>query len=287
MNNAALERYALVLPPADIVSLTASATEAQRIEDFWRTELERTLDKLTKQFVAYFEATGKWPEDTPIFDQFFMVHSLNVMADAFKHTHKSPVDFSTRLAKPIPQKVPRSMRELKLLYEQFKKTGAIPAKQKALADKVKKAYYESVKRCWLRNSDDFLHGKSFDQNKAIRAIKLNLGLPRAHAQTIVQTQTTTYYNEVRREIYDESPDVVAWLYAAVRDFATTKWCSSREGLVYTKGDPITDKETPSNHWNCRSEMLPLTEHSPRHTRLVNDKALARRNNSCEPLPNGW
>lgn len=287
MNNEALARYALILPPADIVSLRASATEAQRIETFWKQKLEHTMDLLAHQVAHFIDVHGELPTDTPIFDQFFMVHSLNVMADAMKHTTTSPYDFGARLAKPVQTKMPRSLRDLRVMYEKFKKQGIMPAKQKALADKVKKAFFESVRKCWLRNSEDFRVGKAFDQIKAVRAIKNNLDLPRAQAVTIVQTTTTSYYNETRMEIYDQSPDVIAWLYAAVRDFATTKWCKTRDGLVYMKTDSITGAETPSNHWNCRSEMLPLTLHNPRHTRLVNDKALARRNNSCEPLPNGW
>jgi uncharacterized protein with gpF-like domain len=104
---------------------------------------------------------------------------------------------------------------------------------------------------------------------------------------IVATETTRYYNDVRHEIYSQSEDINHFLFMSIRDFRTTEWCKTRNGLVYKKEDPLYLREKPPCHWNCRSEMVPLTDVNPRHEKMINDPSIARRNNKCKPLPPGW
>lgn len=286
INYPELFRLATMLPHIDVVRLRNDAIKDQSIENAWTMKIDEMLAIAVREAVKHIEETGKPPTDSDLFAKFFMLHSLGVMKNALERTeHEAPK--RAKLAKPVPLQVPSSMLELKALYKAFTKQGYIPPKQRALADKVKKSFFKSIRRSWLHHSSDFLNGKTFNQDDAVQAFKKELKLPRAQAQTIVQTQTTTYYSEVRRAVYEKSPDVVGWLYTAVRDFATTKWCESRRGIVYHVGTSILDAETPANHWNCRSGLLPLTDHNPLHSKLLHDPKLAREKHSCEPLPVGW
>lgn len=163
----------------------------------------------------------------------------------------------------------------------------MPARQKEIAEKIKKAYIKKVQSVWVKYGEEFRSGITAETTEAVRQIKEGADVVYSRAKMIVETETTYYYNKSRRTVYDESPDVTHYLFVSVRDHATTKWCKTRHGLVYKKGDPLLDKETPPIHWNCRSEILPLTWHNPAHRKLIEDLSRRRRNNTCEPLPPGW
>jgi len=196
---------------------------------------------------------------------------------------------SVRLAKV------KSLANWQKIWDYWKSKKKVPKKIKKHADEIKREYLKKTKQYTDRYSRDFREGKEFTQDFAIKKIEDLTDSSYARAKTIVRTETTNYYNKARKELYDQSTDVTHYLFLAIRDMATTKWCTEhrtpegrgRHGLVYEKGDPLTERETPAIHWNCRSEMVPLTPLNPKHAELINDTLRQRKNNKCTPLPRGW
>jgi SPP1 gp7 family putative phage head morphogenesis protein len=104
---------------------------------------------------------------------------------------------------------------------------------------------------------------------------------------IVATETTRYFNQARQAFYDEVPSVTHYLFIAIRDHRTTKWCKSRNGLVFEKGTELFKRNRPPTHYNCRSEIVPLNRFNPRHKAMIDDKSIQAKNNKMEPLLPGW
>lgn len=277
----------------DRVRLKQSSQEAQHLENKWKAAFWKVLQGYTDEIVAHIADTDELPNLKKFdFVDLVMAQTFDVMNTAAEtasgHLELLQDPATVNLAKKPPKSVlPRSLGHIREMYDLWKRKRYVPPRQALLAENIKKAYLKKVKDVFAVYSEPWKEGKTTavaklreDMQKAAK-----VGLNRA--STIVETETTNNYNQIRREIYDQSPDVVAYLFVSVRDMATTKWCSTRNGLVYHRGDPHLKTETPAIHWNCRSEILPLTRFNPRHLAMINDPALDRRNNHCEPLPKGW
>jgi SPP1 gp7 family putative phage head morphogenesis protein len=173
------------------------------------------------------------------------------------------------------------------LWDQWRKRKKVPPRQQKIADKVKKSYIKKIQQVVKKYQEKIRKGEVIEKKEISDYIRDNSKAESARAKTIVETETTRYWNTIRKNVYDESEDVTHYLFMAIRDMATTKWCKTRTGLVYAKGDPLLEKEKPPCHWNCRSEILPLTPQNPKHKKIIDDKSRWRRNHSPEPLPHGW
>lgn len=270
-----------------------SAKEQTRVDNYWKMELAKTFRQITDKIIQELLKTGNFNPKTVDFKKYFMEQSLGVMRSSYSSLpvttgkQNDPALEVVKLGLPAKAKIPRSFADLMKQWDFWKKTGRTPKRQREMAEKVKRAYLEKVQSVFDKHSEAFRSGEEFNRDAVIRQIRNSTSAPYSRAKMITETETTYYYNQVRREVYDESPDVTHYLFIAVRDQATTKWCKTRTGIVYKKGDPLLEKETPPCHWNCRSELLPLTPLNPRHQALIEDKSKARRNNVCYPLPSGW
>lgn len=184
-------------------------------------------------------------------------------------------------------KIPRKYAELMKWWDMTRKNKA-PKKIQLQAAEIKKKYLAKCQTTYKKYSQLFRSGVAYDQGMVEKDVERIGETTVSRAKTIVATETTRYYNQVRKEIYDESDAITHYLYVAIRDYRTTEWCKDRNGLVYDKKDEaLLKKEFPPDHYNCRSEMLPLTPFNPVHLKLINDKSLARKNNKCKPLLPGW
>jgi len=286
--------------------LARFANQQDKIESQWRAKFRAFIERINER-IAEQLAQGKSMDEimTPTFiksmgfeDAIFQ-HFLEVSSSAIRTaTHEEEfisIRKPKRLAKPPKMKVPKSLRDLQQMYDDYRKKGFLPKRQQKIAEQLKKQYLKKVQDVWRKVSVDFREGEVPSQEKARKVMEEASRGAKARAKTIVETETTNYYNKVRREYYDQSDAVTHYLFLAIRDQATTKWCSDkvsqgkrgRHGLVYEKGDPLTDRETPAIHWNCRSEMVPLSPFNPRHKELIENKRMYRANHSCHPLPKGW
>ncbi len=200
---------------------------------------------------------------------------------------------SHRLARPM--KMPRSFRDLMRMYDLWKQGKYTPRRTKEIAQKVKQEYLKKCRSVWDTYGEAFRTGEQASRVEAVKQVRKAAATTTSRAKTIVRTETTSAYNDARKTYYDKAQDVTHYLFLAIRDRRTTKWCSEnvqngkrgRHGLVYKKDDPLAEQERPACHWNCRSEFLPLTPVNPSHLKLIEDKSIARRNHQCHPLPPGW
>lgn len=284
-------------------NLREAAKQATRVERIWIYRFRDAIDRMDGWVFRDLYEQGRFAASEVDFLPLVLEHSFNAMRVGMRTAKEAAVTESispvarrrmaripaiSRLARvPVPTRIPRSLADLRRLYDHWRKKRDVPPRQRIVAERLKKAYLERVQSVWERYGADFRAGKTYDRDEVRAILRRHGDMAKARADTIVQTETTLYYNKARRNIYDRSDDVTHYLFVAIRDHATTKWCKSRQGLVYAKGDPLLDKETPPIHWNCRSEILPLSRHNPSHLRLIEDASRWRRNNSCEPLPPGW
>ncbi len=266
-----------------VISVQAAAASA--VERRWRAQYNQVIREFDV-FVFNPKFNGK-PFDFRVVDFGPIIARQAYEVSAFGELEAKSVETFLRLAAPPPIKIPRKFSSLREMYDRFRRTGYLPPHQKNIAERLKRYYVERCHSVWKKHAQDFIAGKEFNQ-KVLQEILAKEGdMAKARAEQISNTETTNYYNASRKEVYDRSPDVTHYLFVAIRDRATTKWCRSRQGLVFTKGTALCDHNCPACHWNCRSEMLPLTPANPRHLYLIQNESLRAERNILVPLPPGW
>lgn len=273
-------------------AILLAAADVEKLDSRWKRKFEAEIDRITEALLDKALLTGRFAFEDVDFEALVMQHSLDTMRSALDHSvdYRPRVPSTARLAEgdaPPKARMPRSFRELRQMWDRFRRAKYIPPRQRALAERIKAAYLKRVQKEWIRWGEAFRSGQTADREEAVRAIRRGAGVVKSRAKMIVETETTYYYNKTRREVFDQSADVTHYLYMAIRDHRTTKWCRTRHGLVYAKDDPLLKSETPPIHWNCRSEILPLMTINPRHREFIEDAARQRKNHRCEPLPKGW
>jgi SPP1 gp7 family putative phage head morphogenesis protein len=272
-----------LLDESDYVELSEQAKSAQRVESKYRRIFREAI------FEASFRALddlaqGKLRESDFDFTPIVVSHAIDSMRAGL------------RRPRPIPSRMSAGKKRAPVqtifeLWDKWRK-GKLTRQQKKNASNIKKSFLFGVQEFWKKNSDDFRQGDSFDMTAAKEAFVKRAKIPVARADLIVNTETTRYYNESIRKLYDGAEGVTHYLFVAIRDRRTTKWCcdfrkGGRDGLVYKKGDAVTDRETCPCHWQCRSQFLPLSPSNPKHLKLISDESRWRANNKPFPLPRGW
>lgn len=291
INRKALVELAHHLDPEDITRLTANAQRIDRIEQDHVRRFEALFERLELDTVNALERDELPNIDA---DQIFamLLDHWRDTSEAAIHSAGGGVevvgDTVVKLArKKIKSGAPTNMRELRELYDYFRTNPRAAKRYRQQAEQIKRLYLKRVQELVKERSREFNKGAAVKRDELALEVKKKIATAWARTKTTLETESTRNYNNVRRGVYDLSPDVTHYLFVAIRDFATTKWCRSRDKLVYKKGDPLLDKETPPIHWNCRSELLPLTPQNPVHLKLILNKQMARRSHRCEPMPPGW
>jgi SPP1 gp7 family putative phage head morphogenesis protein len=270
------------------------AKKQDALENTWMAETTQLHDEIVAEILKQLKTTGRVAIPNKVFQEFLLQHYFAVCKNAAESAEEeiSVVAPDVKLAKPP---IPRSLKDLRIIFDRYRKTGRLPKGFRDRAAEIKEQYLKKTQSVWRKYSEDFRNGDTFTQDNVLRKVQNAADTVESRAKTTVRTETTNYYNDVRTEIYDQSDAIWGYLFLAIRDQGTTKWCTDkvrqgkrgRHGLVYPKGDSLTKKEKPSCHWNCRSEFVPLTMYNPRHRKLIEDLGLRRRNNTCHPLPEGW
>lgn len=269
-----------LLGPDESEQIIRMANKAEKIERKWDKRAEELNEELLYLAVSDLEGDGGKSQMYELLLQFLMDHMVET-------SMQSLVMIEERMP-AVPKKARLAKRSKDLSYwmqvwdawrTKRKPTKAI----KKQADSMLKQYLQATKRWYERASEPIRRGE-VPKKVLAKELAKQVRAPLSRAKTIVNTETTRYWNEVRRDFYNGEPQVTHYLFMSIRDHRTTQWCRTRHGLVYEKGDP---ELPPPIHWNCRSEILPLTPFNPRHQNLIQDKRLARRNNRPVPLPKGW
>lgn len=264
----------------------AMSQRVDKIEAKWRSKLETQWRDLVEGAFDSLEKTGKPSFNEKSLEDFFTKHFFEVAFESIKSTNKM-----TRVEHFSKSGMPRSLKEVMKLWDEWRTKGKVPPAQKQKAKEIKKDYLDAVMESWKKHSKAYREGSSADRQAIISKVKDESSAPYSRAKNMVETSTTTYWNQARKDVYDESRDVTHYLAVAIRDFRTSKWCADykrkgRNGLVYRKDHPELNRG-PAWHWYCRTEILPLTPQNPRHKALIDDESRSRDRNSPEPLPPGW
>lgn len=290
----------LALDLADQIRLKNSAKMAQELEDFWALKIKSYLEAFTSEAIRKLPETGKIQK--PQLEQLFIEHYFDVSIRSMRYAmwEVEPQMYiapgtGKKLARLPAARIPKSLADLMRLYDLWRKGKHKPKRQIVEANRVQNEYLKKVRSVWERESEAFRTGDTNTQREVVQAITDQAKTVENRAAMIVRTETTAHYNQARREYYDQSPDITHYLFVAIRDAATSPWCTpktvngyrGRSGLVYSKDDPLLKKETPACHWNCRSELLPLNRLNPAHLRFIQNLSLRRERHTCYPLPRGW
>lgn len=223
-------------------------------------------------------------------DDLLLQHMRATLTHAYKgarREHRHMGGKVVRLSRYPDPKVPRSLRELVKVWDDMRKRDRLSARSQRIFDKVKKTYLKRVQSIWDRYGNDWRSGET--NSKALARDKLDrlMNQTSRRVKMVIETETTYYNNKARRAYYDAAPEVTHYLYLAVRDHATTPWCKSRHGMVFVKGTKLLENNTPPIHWNCRSEIVPLTLQNPVHYRMIMDPKRDPTKHKLVALPKGW
>lgn len=284
MNLTNLIRLRKYLSNSEIGEIARLARKQHKLENRWRIILQNQVHHINDRIAFSIAMDGHLNPEMLDLSDFFFTHRIAVTHEAIDSTSVT-TRVDTRMAKK--PEIPRSLKDMVKKWDIMRATGRVPKEQQAQAKKFKSTYLKKLKELFRKHGMDFVRGNTYDLNKVRKIVQEAGKVAFARANTIVATETTRYFNETRTEVYDRSPDVTHYLFMAIRDSATTKWCRTRHGLVFTKGSKLFTKNKPPCHWWCRSEVLPLTPQNPRHLKLIKDLSRRAENNRMEPLPPGW
>ena len=82
-----------------------------------------------------------------------------------------------------------------------------------------------------------------------------------HLDTVFRQNTQVAYNTGRFEQMNEAGEEAfpLWRFSVIDDPETTDICLQLLGGVYPANDPIFDRYYPPNHFNCRTEVVPISK----------------------------
>jgi SPP1 gp7 family putative phage head morphogenesis protein len=269
-----------MLGASEALDVIRMAKKVDDLEKSWLKRAEAVNEELLVMALEALQDQASTGAMERLLTEFLMDHMIDVTQTSYRQAQRRMPQVKGRLS------VGRDLKRWMAIWDSWKTKRKPTREIKKKAQEVMREYLKATKRWWERRSEPIRRGE-IPRKDLARQLASEVKAPLSRAKTIVNTETTGYYNQVRQDFYGADDNVTHFLFMAIRDHRTTKWCKTRHGLVYAKDDPLFEKERPACHWNCRSEILPLTTLSPRHQTLIQDKSRARRNNSPEPLPKGW
>lgn len=261
--------------------------KTEAIENETMNYLSLYFDYLERQFLKALEMHVKPLEiDSNQLELYLLINMLNSLRAGFEVQPRLPKN-EIKLSKYLDIKIPKNPAELRRWWDIVRRRIHVPKNIQANAISIKNKYIEKTQSIWSKYSEDFTSGRSWNQNEVKTKVRYVFQVTKSRADMIVATETTRYYNQATVNYYEDVDEVTHYLFICLRDKATTKWCKSRQHLIYKKGTKLQIREKPPLHYRCRSRILPLTPLNPTHLKLIEDKTKWRENNKCEPLLKGW
>jgi SPP1 gp7 family putative phage head morphogenesis protein len=98
-------------------------------------------------------------------------------------------------------------------------------------------------------------------NPGVLEIKEGKLLTAQHLENIVRTNFSDAYNQGRQDMMEdpEVKDIMAGeMFSAIMDDRTTEICQALDGQIFIYGDPDIARFTPPLHYECRSQLIPVT-----------------------------
>lgn len=81
-----------------------------------------------------------------------------------------------------------------------------------------------------------------------------------HAETVFRTNVMDAYNQGRREALSDKAveeEFPAWQYSAILDGRTREEHAAMDGRIFMANDPVWNRITPPNGYNCRCTIIPI------------------------------
>jgi len=88
-----------------------------------------------------------------------------------------------------------------------------------------------------------------------------------HIETVFRTNLSSVYSQAGYDMMTDDPNTIAIEYIAIMDDRVRDEHAALNGFIALKSDPIWDKIRPPNGYNCRCDIIPLSEY------YINEKGL--------------
>jgi SPP1 gp7 family putative phage head morphogenesis protein len=251
--------------------------------------------------LEHWEKTGRFVE--PTLNKMYAVSNTfyyKVIQDSFKSAdiqkkaqekHEPVKDTNSpsrkRLAK-WPLGIPRTLPGLEKIFRDKRYWPKIMKRSQLITDSVRKLYLQKLKIRFNHIIPE-LHDNRMTPAEAKKELMQAWEASKSRVELIFRTETTTYYGKTQTAFFNGDPQIIGFLFDALRDRATTEWCRSRHGLIYKPGSTGINglsQNTPACHWNCRSHLIPLTD-TPYNRKLLEDPNRDPEKRKVVALPPGW
>ena len=210
---------------------------------------------------SHYARTGKYKDPDlsqmqVIFTNFYK--SLLKSAYTSCERHRMPVKKLAALPEPDlpdgPKAIRKAIKPNSKFYKELLKRSA------KLYGAAKKSFLKKFQREFAK-----LIPKLETTNLAPAQIKQEIkkawGLETAPARVnvIFQTESTKYFAQAQINYFQDSDDIIGYMYSSVRDTSRTPICKCREGMVLAAGSAELKHNMPPLHYNCRSALTPLAD----------------------------
>src|SRR6185369_13186171 len=201
-----------------------------QLEQRWKSKFDALFNSLIEDVLDTIEEHGELRIHNDLADrigELLLEHELETVVAAT--TTITPAEY-VRAAKGDDKKWPTDLARIRALWDQWRHTGRLPGRTQKQAEAIKTLYIRRVQQAWQRHGQDFTQGNrvagrhakevepvngisdngraivwnpsAFDRDAARAAIEKAFAVPKQRAKTIVETETTRYYNTVRINTYN-------------------------------------------------------------------------------------
>lgn len=188
-------------------------------------------------------------------------------------------------ASRAPIGLPRTLRQLEKVFRDRRYWPKIMKRSKAVTEGLRTQYLRKLRRKFRDLMPRIMDG-DVTPEEAKKAMKTVWEASKGRVQTIFLTETTTYFAKTQTAFFKGDDQIIGFLFDSALKDTTTDICRSRHGLVYRPGTKLLDENTPSCHYNCHSDLIPLAD-TPFNRRLLADPRRDPEKRKVVPLPPGW
>lgn len=287
-----LSYYRNLLGP-EYIRLVKQGKIAAKIESRFRSQADLQWEEMKHRVLEAFDNNGEplLYMDLKWLETLLERHMYETLVTSYKIAERENVvrrkPTQAQFSKVPTPKLPRSLKDLVKIWDEVRKKPALERRANSIYKRVRKEYLKRVQSVWDKYGNDWRAGDTASKETALRQLDHQMAVTKRRVKMIIETETTYYNNHARETFYNGVPEVTHYLYLSVRDHATTKWCKTRHGKVFKKGTQLQARNVPPVHWNCRSEIVPLTPQNPKHKILIDDPTRNPETHYLEPLPAGW
>ena len=214
---------------------------------------------------AHYARTGKYKDpDLSAMDAIFKTFYKKILSAAVSSCERE-LPKVKRLAAPIDPKLPNGVIAIaKILSPKSRFFKQVMKRAAQLRDSALTNYLQKLRKQFQKVLP-LLESTDLSPKQAKQEIAKAWGgsaqidgknfSPRV--ETIFRTESTKYFADAQVAYFEDSPDIIGFLFDSVRDTSRTPICKCRHGMILLPGSKELSKNTPPLHYNCRSHLVPL------------------------------